>query len=382
MGNVFFGFKNYVKSDYNNVVLSGGDWLNLDNVKNSDLHEVATSNGITLASTMINVDLGALVDVRCFAIPNNVITFNPSRLAKHRIRAGNKAKWSGAAVNGANASGTASISLKNNNAASLIISSGDVLSIQATLPSGEKVWNKYSATVTINIASNSNALLSVTPALVRPCANNDVVECNIGDFTSPLYDTGWIDIIQAIYPFGELPWGHQLWWDGKPSDEELLKLPFPVIKFFDAILCRYWKYEVDDLGNREWNKPNLTIPYLFIGNGYQPTLNMGYQGTEQSFVTQTTQQVTIGGRRIEGAEPIARTCAVNIPAVNTKEALTQGFDLQWLGGISNELMFIFNPDDTELLHRRSFLAKLEKLNPLRYPFFNANDMIFEVIEVL
>lgn len=381
--NVFFANNNFIKSTFNHVVISGGDWSGLDKITNADLSDVAVSNGDSAANTQIQVDLGQIADVRVFAIPDNIKTFKPSRTAQHRIRASNAAKWSGLTINGSgNTAGNNSISVANGGAGDVTVASGDTFTIRTQLLSGEVVNDVYKATAGVTIAASGTATINIAPVLARNYANADVLICNMGDFASPVYDSGWEDIVEEIIPFGSVDWGHPSLWDGKPTPEYLESLPYPVVKVFDLVLARYWLYEIDDEGNRPWNEPNITIPYLFIGTGYQPSKNASYTGTSIGFLTETTLQTTLGGRRVYGKEPVARRVAVSIPAIDESEAFSEAFDMQWIGGISEELFFIFNPQDTNLMGRRAFLANLEKLNPLQFPFFNVNNLNYEVIEVL
>ena len=381
--NVFLAHKNYLKSTFNHVVISGGNFANLNNLKNPDLTKVAVSNGAALANTLIHIDLGALVDVRVFAIPDNIKTFKPSRTAKHRIRASQEPKWQGLELQGAsNDIGNTSITVQNSTAAPVTVASGDTFSIAHMLPSGQPVKDVYKVGLSVTVAANSTGTISLAPALKQNYNDGDVLICNIGNFTTTQYDSGWNELVEATMPLGSVPWGHPSLWDGKPTDEELQTLPYPVVKIFDLVLARYWLYEFDDVGNRAWNEPNITIPYLFIGNGYQPSVNATYGGTNIGFLTETSVQTTIGGRRIYGKEPIARRAVLSIPNIEENEAFGEAFDLQWVGGISEELFFIFNPEDTVLMNKRGFLANLEKLNPLEFPYFNTNNLNYELVEVL
>lgn len=381
--NVFLAHKNYVKSTFNHVVLSGGDWTGLDNIKNPDLTKVAVSNGATVANTLIHVDLGQLADVRVFAIPDNIKTFKPSRTALQRIRAAVNPKWAGLQLSGtANDEDDTSITVENTTASNVTVTAGDTFTIRTTLMSGQVVNDVYKATANATITASSTGTINVTPALVRDYADNDEIICNHGNFTSPAYDSGWVDVVEETIPFGSVDWGHPSLWDGKPTPEALETLPYPTVKVFDLVLSRYWLYEFDDEGNRSWNEPNITIPYLFIGTGYQPSRNASYSGTNIGFLTETSLQTTLGGRRVYGVEPVARRVALSIPAIQESEAFSEAFDIQWIGGISEELFFIFNPLDTILMHRRAFLGNLERLNPLQFPFFNVSNLNYEVVEVL
>ena len=382
MANVFLANKNYLKDAGFNAVLSGGDWAGLKNILTTNLYSVAASEDDALASTQFEADLGQLADVRMVAIPNNVLTFNPSRDAKMRIRGSSRAKWAGLAVNGANSIAASTLNVKNTTLVSVTVSNGDTFSIRTIRASGESAYNTYRATANVTIAGGANGSISIAPNLIEAAANDNVIECNVGDYAAAEYASGWFDVATEIYPYGSVDWGHPSFWDGKPTLQEWATLPFPVVKIFDTVLTRFWLIEFDDLGNRAWNAPKLFLPYVFIGTGYQPVLNATYSGTSAGFLSDTTIQNTVGGRRIFSEEFIARRCILNIPNIDKDEALTQPFDLQWLGGQTTEMFFVFDPHDTALMHRRAFLATLEQLNGLQYPSFNVNDINLPILEII
>jgi hypothetical protein len=382
MANVFLANKNHLKSTYANVVISGGDWSGYNAVINTDLYDVAISNGDGLAATQLQFDLGELRDVRVFAIPDNVQSFNVSKQAKHRIRASNTPKWSGLQIDGNVMAGVNVLPVANVGAASVTVAAGDAFSIISTLPSGQIVRNTYEATASATIAAGASGTLNIAAALVVNATTNQPLDCNHGDFTTPLYLCDWEDITSVIYPWGTLPWGNPAFVDGKITTEQFIKYPNPVVKVFDLVVARYWIYEIDDFGGRPWNAPNIHIPYVFIGNGYQPKYNAAYSGTNFAFESDTTIEKTIGGRRIYGNSPVARKFAIALPDTETDEAFSEPFDMAWIGGLSSEIMFIFDPEDIALMSRRSFLCNLEALDPLTFPYFARVNISFQGVEII
>lgn len=385
MANVFYVNKNYLRSTYFNVVLSGGAWdaaQSLDKLKNANLNDVAISADDAPASTIIHADLGAPRDIRCFSIPDNISTFNPSLAARQRIAGSNTPLWRGLEVNGNQSAGAGTLSVTNTTAQPVTVPQGVAFSIKTTLGTGQVVYNTYTPSAQVIIAASSTGTITLDGTLAINHNDTDVLQCNVGDFTNPVKLFDWEDVFQPVYEFGSLPWWNNSALTGKITEEQRINLPYPVVKVFPVVIAQYWRYELDDEGNRPWNDPLINIPHLVIGNGYQPTINPTYEGSRIEFLTETTVDVTLGGRRIVGQQPIARKFVGNLPDIPETEAFAEPFDMLWQDGITQEVMFIYNPDDTILMHRRAFLARMERINPLAFPYCGANDFILEHIEVL
>lgn len=200
-----------------------------------------------------------------------------------------------------------------------------------------------------------------------------------GDFSSPEYDSGWFDAVPIIYPFGSLFWGHPSFWTGKPTDEDRIGAKFPIIKTFDLVLARYWKFEIDDTANSDGY---IRLDRLFIARGIQPTFNMAYGQTNIGWVSNTKVSVTNSQRRIYQEKRNRRSIALEIQNLTYAEAFANYFDMQGERDIFKQLFFIFDPDDTALMHRRAFLATMNKANPLQFPYFNRNNVPLELLEVI
>ena len=385
MANSIFATINYVRNTLFNPVVSGGAWdsqQSLEKLLNSNLLDVAVSQGDSVNNTKFDVDLGVLRAARIFAIPDNVRSFNPSLDARHRIRATRDPKWNGIQVAANVTSGSTILPVKEVLGSAQVIDDGDTFSVRTFLPTGEPVWATYKVVTGASLSALGSASITISESFAYNHENNDRVDCNVGDFTNPELVIDWEDIFSIIYPYGSLPWWNSSVFTGKPSEDDRLTLPFPVIKTFRAIVARYWRYEIDDEGNRPWDQANLQLPYLFIGNGYQPSVNPSYQGTSLDFITESNVDRTIGGRRIVGVEPTARKFVASFQSIGKNESFLQAFDTQWLNSLDDEMLFIFDPDDTKLMHRRAFLATLEKKRPITFPFFNHNDFNIEIVEVL
>jgi len=385
MANNLFATVNYAKNTFFNTVIFGGAWdatQNLQKLLNSNLLDVAVSQGDSINNTRFDVDLGVPRAVRVFAIPDNIQTFNPSLEARHRIRGTDTPKWNGVQVAADVTTGGNILAVKEVLGFPQVIADGDTFSVRTFLPSGQQVWSTYTVDTGASLAASGTANITIVETFAYDHKNNDRIDCNVGDYTNPVLQIGWEDVFPIIFPYGSLPWWNSSVFTGKISEEDRQNLPFPVIKTFNTIVARYWRYELDDEGHRPWNQVNLQLPYLFIGNGYQPSYNPSYQGTSIDFLTESNVDTTLGGRRIVGIEPTARKVVASFKSIDKDEAFTQAFDIKWLNSLDDEMLFIFDPDDTKLMHRRAFLAKLEKKRPVTFPFFNHNDFNFEIVEVL
>lgn len=200
-----------------------------------------------------------------------------------------------------------------------------------------------------------------------------------GVFTSPVYDTGWLDVWPRIYAPGSLPWGHPSFWTGRLSaeDAEGYNIGFVHVAA-DVQTARYWLWEIDDTANPDGY---VDLARLFMASGWQPSINMEF-GAGYGWEDATTSQQSLGGVEYYDERPRRRVFAFMIGNLPVDEALTQPFEMQRLLGKAGQLFFVFNPTDTYHMHRRSFLATMRELSPLQLPYHDASTAAFTLQEVL
>jgi len=369
MASPILSFPNYLDNTFFNVAMGGGNWsstLPLANLKDPALSKVAQSNGVTDADLTLHIDLGNLRGVRVIGIPEH----NGSLTAQARFRGSSTISFEDCVCDFAESVGDSSMTIRAGDT-DVSIAVGDIFSF-----AGHSTV--YECTVAASATAGNTDVVSFDPPLTSAVQTNESLVSHTGDHSSAEYDSTTFDAYSEIYPYGSIDHTHESWWTGKPTEEQRQNMPFPIIKTFGLAITRYWKLEFFDSSNADGY---LRIPRLWIGPGWQPPIGISY-GANSSFITDTRVDTTLGGRRIYGREPIARTLQFEIRDLREDEALSNAFDIQWEAGIDKQVFFVFNPSDTALMHRRAFLATLERPSALQYPYFNRIHSAFELREVV
>lgn len=376
MSNLLFIDDNFIDSTYYDVVIHSGAWSNtlpLSNLMVDDLSQAAQSSSALETDTQYQVDLGTTRNVGIIVIPSS----NGSNDATIQIDATNTAKFYGCTGGAICSVGDTSFSFKaDSNGAT--ITAGDVFTINGyTYKSNTTTSISALGTASISLATVSGFGWSQLQTTLT--VGMEIV-CNSGDFSTPVYDSGEFETIPQIYEFGELPFGHPSFWTGKPTTEQRLNGIYPIIKIPDnTVLARFWRTRVYDSGNI---MGCVRLPRMFIGTYKQPTINAAY-GASFGLQTETTRESSLGAIDTYDVKESRRIQGFTLENLPENEALISIYDSQKNLGIHKQSFFIFNPEDTIHMHRRSFTATLGNLNPLSYPYHSVmNAPGMEVREVL
>ncbi|HYE46212.1 MAG TPA: hypothetical protein VEA44_10620 [Caulobacter sp.] len=229
-----------------------------------------------------------------------------------------------------------------------------------------------------------------TPRLVRVLA---LVKHNAGvlgrrrfvlsstaDFSTIVHDSGWEDIWPTVYPFGSLPWGSPSFWTGKYSAEQIAAFGgAPMVYILpQSMNAQYLRVEIDDQTNPAGY---FQAGRLFVADGWQPIRNFRW-GSSLSWENRTEVQEALSGAEYFNARQARRIARFDLPSMSESEGMAQAFDLQQSVGVSKEVLFIFDPEDTVHAIRRRFLGRLRTLNPIENPGVDRWRSPFEISELL
>lgn len=194
-----------------------------------------------------------------------------------------------------------------------------------------------------------------------------------------LVDTGWTELFPVVYALGDLPFGHPSFFDGRVTPEDAAVFPMPFVHVLDEqVNAEWWLFEIDDTAS---TTGHIEVPKVFLAPGWQPSLYMKI-GANQVFETQTTVQEAYGGAEFYDVQAGRRVFRFGFDYLPQNEALTWAGDMQRRLGVHGQLFFIYDPDDTIHLHRRSFLARMRALSPLEYAVYGRNSATYELSEVI
>lgn len=197
-----------------------------------------------------------------------------------------------------------------------------------------------------------------------------------------LYDTGWLPAWPAqAYAPGSVPWGSPSSWTGRPTQADVAPYASKAFYHYASAIAqgvRYIQIEFDDTTNPY---TYIELGRLFIGQAWQPQVNLAY-GNELGWVDSSPSEESHGGVEFFDVRPVRRTAAFSFEDLSVDQALEIVFDMQSKLGRTGQLFWAFDPADTYHVYRRCFLATLESLDRLRYPYFNANTAAVQLKEVL
>lgn len=371
MANSIFSTPNWI--DETSTIIFGGSWdatQNLNKLKEDDINDPAISSDDAEASTKFDFDLGNPRDIRCLALLAQDISIT----GKVRFQLSLTPSFSGATVSGSALSGATTLTFQAPTGNALNIEAGDVFTV-----AGSSTLHTVSSPVTI--AAGATGSVTFTTGLTNALSGGEAITCRTGDYGSPEYDDGaLVDAYGVIYPWGTLPYFHPSWWTGKPTQSDIEAEPFPIRRVLAAsVFARYGRVTISDTSN-----PNnqVTIGRLWVGRGEQYTYNIAYGATSIGFITETKVDRTLSGRRVYNEKPMQRLLPLEIQNLPTSEAMTRFYDMVKRLNLNKQLLFIFDPDDVALMHRRTILATMAELDPIQYPYFDVNNVGAQLIEVI
>ncbi|WP_156302354.1 hypothetical protein [Methylogaea oryzae] len=199
------------------------------------------------------------------------------------------------------------------------------------------------------------------------------------DFSAPGVDTGWVDAWPRIYSYGSVPWGDPRFWGGRYTPGDLGSDTWHLIHVFPTnIAARYWLIELDDSAN---GAGYLQIGRLFIGEIFQPALNMAY-GASIGYEPRTTVEESPSGAEFFNVLRGYRVAKFTLKWLDESEAMAGALDMQRLCGVHGEVLFVWDADDANHKLRRSFLGRMRQLSPIEVPYINNYSIGYEIKELL
>lgn len=202
---------------------------------------------------------------------------------------------------------------------------------------------------------------------------------SVSDFSVLLHDSGWTDVWPLVYPFGTLPWGAPNWWTGRYSASEIATYTGTLVYILPTSMnAAFIRFEISDEDN---DAGYVQIGRPFAGDGWQPVRNMIY-GASLALDNRTEVQEALSGAEYFNERAAPRVARFELPGMTESEAMADALELQRNMGVSRELLFVWDPDDTTHALRRQFLGRLRVLSPIENPGPDRWKAPFEIKELL
>lgn len=200
-------------------------------------------------------------------------------------------------------------------------------------------------------------------------------------FNGILYESGWKDVWPTVYPLGVLPFGAGNWWDGRYSEDERQGynwtlteiLPYPTT-------AQYVRVEISDPLNE--NGFVDVGQRLFFAPVWQPSINVKYGASFAWEDPDTTFQRAKGGKKFFDPGTRVRVVRMETNDLPEDEILGGPGEIMRQMGLSGEVFFVWDPDDTVHALRRRFLGTLRTLSPITHPMLDRGFTPLEIEELV
>lgn len=219
-----------------------------------------------------------------------------------------------------------------------------------------------------------------TPTLTADVPQGTMVIPIQGDYwgAEPTRVVDWEEVWKDAYQFGDLLFGDDSFFDLQVSDEDAVDYLYPYIDVAEApFIGRFWQFKIDNTTNPDGY---IELNRVYIAPGWQPSLNLSY-GAGIGWVTDAQIVESLGGVEFIHESSKGREIRGTLDNLPEDEGLQYPFEIDRRSGLSKQVMFIFNPDDTIHLHRRSFLGRFKLLSQLEFPVFSRTSKGVEIKEV-
>lgn len=198
------------------------------------------------------------------------------------------------------------------------------------------------------------------------------------DFIVSTTDTGWLEVWPAVFNTAELEWEAINYWDGRYTEANRAGYNWTqVVDLGGARSVRYIRVEISDLEN---TAGYVQIGRVFIAPAWQPVVNMSY-GAALSWETATLIDEAIDGTEYFDERTPRRVATFALNAMTEDEAMGRAFEIQRQMGVSNEVLFLWDPDDTVHALRRQFLGRLRTLSKIENPYLARWNTAWEIKEL-
>lgn len=193
------------------------------------------------------------------------------------------------------------------------------------------------------------------------------------------YDSDWLEAWPAVYQSIDLEWEADNFWTGVPTEDDLDGYSWNYVHIPPQLIYQqYWTVEIDDTSNPDGY---IEIGRVFIANGWQPIYNMNV-GASIGYNSRSTVSEAQDGTEYFDERTAYRVANFSLSAIDVDEAMGQAFDIMRRVDISREVLFVYNPDDTVNLLRRTFLGRLRELSPIEQPYSHLYSTSFTIKELL
>ena len=149
------------------------------------------------------------------------------------------------------------------------------------------------------------------------------------------------------------------------------------VKLATAQTYRYWRIEISDAGNPDGF---LDLARLYMDKAFVPDINASY-GAEIGFIDPTTIKRTISGAGIPLRRKKLRQARFSFDFLKETESFGKLYDFDMDRGVSKDVLYIHDMDDTTHFQRRYVYGIMEELSPITIAFLNVHRKQYTITEI-
>ena len=196
-------------------------------------------------------------------------------------------------------------------------------------------------------------------------------------YSTLTYDSGLLDAWPTM-PVGYYEWEDDGFWDMRPPEEDRVLFTATSIHVpTTTVVDQYYQIEFFDSANPDGY---VELGRIFVGKKYQPTTNMEL-GASVGYESRTVIEEAISGTEYFDRRNSFRIARFNLNMLDSADSFLIS-DLMKISDTDAEVVFIYDPDDSTSIGRKSFLGRFRSLSPIEQPYTTLYRSTFEVKELL
>jgi hypothetical protein len=213
-----------------------------------------------------------------------------------------------------------------------------------------------------------------------------VVLWNSAAMTSAVYDSGWQPVWPRYQNTVSLRWGDSNYLFGRISLDDFGVLPAIWIQVVQPSGSQIVSPFAAQYASIYLSDPTNTAGYLQVGRLYMaedwtPVRNMAF-GASIASVDPSVIDTALDGTEYFELRSKYREVTFSLKAMSVEEGINKAFRLTQNRGVTGDVLFVWDPASPQYSQQRSFVGRLETLNPLGFPSPGLTTMDFKIKELV
>jgi len=210
---------------------------------------------------------------------------------------------------------------------------------------------------------------------IRVSFYNDIAKTELA------YDTGLIDVWPSVYTQDELEWENLNYWEGTILQEDIenfTPLFYHIAKSDSLLYPRKILVEIFDNSN-----PIGYVEFgrVFVGTAFQPKLNMQF-GASIGYTINTEVEASQNNTEYFDRKRPRRTVSFTLDGLTMQEGHSTIMSLIRTQGVDQEVFFTYQNTEDTLQYNRTFIARLQQVDPIKQPYFDRLETSINLLEII